>query len=274
MPLIRGRRPALLRSVFSKTLWDQRRSLLAWIVGITAVGTFYAAFYPVINTPELIQALEAYPAGFLDAIGFTDVTSAAGYVGSTTFGLLGPALIIVFAAATGGSAIAGEEETGRLDLTLAHPASRWSVVLQRFAAIVVGMLAVCAVLALALLAISGPAQLGSIATANLFAASFQLALLGILFGALALGVGAATGRRSLVYAVVAIVAVVGYFGNNLAPTIGGLEWLADLSPFQYALGGQPLRNGIQLADSAVLAVASIVLVALGGLRFDRRDVAV
>jgi hypothetical protein len=34
------------------------------------------------------------PEGVLDAIGFTDVTSPAGYLGST-FGLLGPALIIV-----------------------------------------------------------------------------------------------------------------------------------------------------------------------------------
>jgi hypothetical protein len=36
----------------------------------------------------------------------------------------------------------------------------------------------------------------------------------------------------------------------------------------------PLRNGLQLVDAAVLAVASVVLVAAGGLAFDRRDVAV
>jgi len=36
----------------------------------------------------------------------------------------------------------------------------------------------------------------------------------------------------------------------------------------------PLRNGIQLADLAVLAGASALLVIAGGLAFDRRDVAV
>ena len=264
----------MLRSVFSKTIWDQRRSLLGWVIGITAVGVLYAAFYPTVNNPELLKALEAYPPGLLDAIGFTEIASAAGYLGSTTFGLLAPALIVVFAAAVGGSAIAGEEENGRLDLTLAHPVTRWSVALQRFAALAVGMLVSCGVLALALLAISGPAELGEIGPANMFAASFQLALFGILFGGLALGIGAATGRRSLVYGVVAVVAVAGYFGNNLAPTIDGLEWLANLSPYHYYLGGQPLRNGLQLADSAVLAGASLVFVGLGGLLFDRRDVAV
>ena len=264
----------MLRSVFGKTLWDQRRSLLAWAIGIAAIGVAYAAFYPSINTPDMTRALESYPKGMLDALGFTDVTSAAGYLGSTTFGLLGPALIIVMAAAIGGAAIAGEEESGRLDLTLAHPVSRWSLIAQRFGALIVAMLVVGAALAVALIAISGPADLGDIGPANLLAASLQLAMLGTLFGALAIGVGAATGRRSLVYGVVAIVAVAGFFGNNLGPTIEGLGWLRDVSPFHYYSGSAPLRNGFPAVDAAALAVVALVLVGLGGLALDRRDMAV
>ncbi len=219
-------------------------------------------------------AIEAYPEGFLDAIGFTDVTSAAGYLGSTTFGLLAPALVIVFAAAIGGSAMAGEEDSGRLDLTLTRPVSRWSVVWQRFAAIVAAMLVVAVALALGVVAISGPADLGEIGPVNVFAAAIQLGLMGTLFGAIALAVGAATGRRSLVCAAVAVVSVAGFFGNNQGPSIEGLAWLTDVSPFGLYLGGAPLRNGFQLVDSAILAIASIVLVGAGGLLFDRRDVAV
>jgi ABC-2 type transport system permease protein len=264
----------MLRSVFSKTLWDQRRILVGWTIGITAVGVLYAAFYPVISNEEMRAALEAYPEGFLDAMGFTDMTSAAGYLGSTTFGLLGPALIIAMAAALGSSAIAGDEESGRLDLTLAHPVSRWAVLTQRFAALVIGMLTVCAVLSVALLAISGPAELDEVGPAKLAAGGLHLALLGTIFGALGIAVGAATGRRALVYAVVATVGVVGFFGNNLGPAVEGLAWLRDISPFRYYSGGSPLRNGVQIADSAVLALASIVLIVAGGLRFDRRDLAV
>jgi ABC-2 type transport system permease protein len=264
----------MLRSVFSKTLWDMRRVLIAWAIGITAVGVFYAAFYPSVNTPEMSDILEAFPPGFMDALGFADIASAAGYVGSTTFGLLGPVLIIVMAAELGGSAIAGDEESGRLDLTLAHPVSRWTVLIQRFAAIVVALLAVCAVLALALVAISGPARLDEIGPANLMAGGLHLALLGTFFGALAVATGAATGRRSLVYAIVAIVGVVGFFGNNLGPTVAELAWLRDVSPFHYFSGGAPLRNGVQGVDAVVLAVASVVLVLAGGWRFDRRDVTV
>jgi ABC-2 type transport system permease protein len=243
-------------------------------VVIAAVGVLYAAFWPLMVTPEMKAALDAFPPALLEALNFTDITSAAGYVGSTTFGLLGPALVIIFAAALGGSAIAGEEESGRLDLTLAHPVSRWSVALQRFAALVVGILLAGGGLAVALIAISGPAQLDDIGTANLVAASFHLAVFGIFFGALALAVGAMTGRRSLVYAVVAIVAIGGFLANNLAPLVDEIAFLRDVSPFHFYSGGVPLKNGLQLADLGVLAVASAVLVAIGGAIFDRRDVAV
>ena len=264
----------MLRSVFGKTLWDQRRVLAGWTIGVTAVGLLYAAFYPTINTPQMADVLDSFPEGLLDMIGFTDVFSAAGYVGSTTFGLLGPALIVIMGAALGGAAIAGEEESGRLDLTLAHPVSRWSVTLQRFAALVVGMVVATTALWLGLVAISDLAQLGEIGVANLAAASLHLALLGTFFGALALAVGAATGRRGVVYAAVAVVGVGTFLGNNLGPTIEGLAWLRDVSPFHYYSGGMPLRNGLQAVDAAVLIVASLALVIAGALVFDRRDVAV
>lgn len=264
----------MLRSVFGKTLRDQRRSLLVWTIAIPAIGVLYAAFWPMMVTPEMKAAIEAFPPGLLDILGYADIATPAGYLGGTTFGLLGPALVVIFGAAMGGSAVAGEEESGRLDLTLAHPVSRWTVTLQRFAALAVAMLLPCLVLGLALVALSGPAELGEIGAANLVAASLHLAVFGIFFGALALGVGAATGRRSIAFAVVAVVAVGGFFGNNVGPMIEGLGWLRDISPFHYYQGGQPLKHGVQLGDLGVLAAAAAVLVGVGGALFDRRDVAV
>jgi ABC-2 type transport system permease protein len=264
----------MLRSVFGKTLRDQRRWLLGWTVAIAAIGVFYAAFWPLMVTPEMTAAMEAFPSGMLDALGYSDITTAAGYVGSTTFGLLGPALIIICAAGIGGSAVAGQEESGRLDLLLAHPRSRWRILLERFAALVVAIVLPCTALALALVAISGPAQLDDIGTANIVAASVHLALFGIFFGALALAVGAVTGRRSLAWSAVAVVAIGGFLANNLAPMVDEIAWLRDISPFHIYSGGAPLRNGLQLIDGGVLAIASLVLVAIGGVGFDRRDLAV
>jgi ABC-2 type transport system permease protein len=264
----------MLRSVFGKTLRDQRRWLAGWTVAIAAIGVLYAAFWPLMVTPEMTAAMKAFPSGMLDALGYSDITTAAGYVGSTTFGLLGPALIIIFAAGLGGSAVAGDEESGRLDLLLAHPRSRSRILLERFAALVVAIVLPCTALALALVAISGPAQIHAIGAANFVAASLHLALFGIFFGALAIAVGAVTGRRSLAWSAVALVAVGGFLANNLAPMVEELTWLRDISPFHIYSGGAPLRNGLQLFDAGVLAIASLILVAIGGVGFDRRDVAV
>ena len=264
----------MLRSVFAKTLWDQRRGIIIWAIGIAAVGVLYAAFYPSINNPEMEAALEAYPQGLLDAIGFTDITTAEGYIGSTTYGLLGPVLVIIFAGAFGAHAIAGEEESGRLDVLLAHPVERWQVVLQRAGALLVALLLAGAVLLLAMLAAAGPAQFSSIGASNLAAATVQLVLLGLVFGCLALAVGAATGRRGLALGALAVLGIATYLANTLGPSVEAIAWTRDISPFHYFSGGAPLRNGWQPADALILLGVSIVLVALAIASFRRRDVAV
>jgi ABC-2 type transport system permease protein len=264
----------MLRNVFAKTLWDSRRGILIWSLGLAAVGVGYAAFYPTLNSPEMVEFMEAYPEEIMLAMGITDLTSPEGYLGGTTYGILGPVLIIIFGAVLGSRAIAGEEESGRLDTLLAHPVTRWQVVLERAAAMVVALAVAGAVLFAGMFAAAGPAEFAEIGAANLAAASGQLVLLGIFFGTLALAVGALTGSRGLALGLVAIIGILAYFGNTLGPSVDALAWSRDVSPFHYYSGGEPLRHGWQLVDSGVLIVASSVLVGLGVLGFQRRDVAV
>jgi ABC-2 type transport system permease protein len=264
----------MLRNLFTKALWDQRRGILVWAIGLAAVGAGYAAFYPTLSTPEMRQFMDAYPREIMDAMGITDLTSPEGYLGGTTYGLLGPLMIIIFGAGLGGRAIAGEEEAGRLDAVLAHPVTRTSVVVQRALAMLVALAVSGVVLLAAMLALSGPADFAEIGAANLAAASAQLVLLGTFFGALALAVGAATGSRGLALGVVAILAVLSYFANNLGPSVEWLAWSQDVSPFHWYAGEEALRNGFQALNGLVLIGASAALVALGAVAFRGRDVAV
>jgi ABC-2 type transport system permease protein len=263
----------MLRSVFGKSLWDQRRGILIWSLGVAGVGVMYAAFYPTLNSPEMIEFMKAYPKEIMDAMGITDLATPEGYLGGTTYGILGPILMIIIAASLGTRAIAGEEEAGRLDVLLAHPISRWRVVIERAAAMLVALALAGLVLLLGMTAMAGVAEFESIGVANLAAASGQLVLLGLFFGSLALAVGALTGIRGLALGLVAIVGVLTYFANNLGPSVDWLAWSQDFSPFHYYSGGEPLRNGFQLIDSLVLLGASILLVALAVIGFERRDVA-
>jgi ABC-2 type transport system permease protein len=264
----------MLRSVFSKTLWDQRRGILAWAIGLGAVGVMYAAFYPSMANPDMQAAMDAFPPEVLDALGFRDITSPEGYLGGTTYGLLGPVLSIIYGTTLGAGAIAGEEESGRLEILLAHPVGRWQVVIQRSAAMLVALVVAGVLLLLAMIAAAGPAQYDSIPAANLAAATAQLVLLAWLFGSLALSVGALTGSRGVAIGVVALLGVATYFANTLGPSVDALAWSREVSPFHYYSGGAPLTNGWQPLDAAILAAASVVLTAVAVLGLERRDVGV
>jgi ABC-2 type transport system permease protein len=271
---VRRREAAMLRSVFGKSLWDQRRGILIWTIAIAAVGVLYAAFWPLMNNPEMAAVLDAYPPELLDALGFTDITSPSGYLGATTFGLLGPILVLIFGAVLGSRAIAGDEEAGRLDVLLAHPVERWQVVLQRFAAMVVAITLPMILLYVALLVASGPADFTSIGPDRLAAATLQLGTLGLVFGSLALAIGAVTGSRGIAWGVVALVGVIGYIANTLGPSIDAISWSRSFSPFYYYSGGRPLSNGLQVDDLLVLLTCVAVLVAAALIGFRRRDIAV
>jgi ABC-2 type transport system permease protein len=264
----------MLRDVFTKTLWDARRSLLGWAVAISAVGLMYAAFWPTVNTPDMQQALQNYPDGLLEAFNYDDLTSPAGYLGSSVYGLLVPLLVAVFAIAAGTRAVAGDEEAGTLDLLLAHPVSRTKVALQRYTALVAGLTLVGVVLWLAMLAIAGPAELEGVTAGELAAATTQLALLGACLGGLAFAVGATTGSKALAIAVSAGLTVLAYLANGVFPQVEGLAWTRDLSPWHWYLGGEPLKHGLQAGDALLLLAVTLVLVAAGTWRFNRRDVAV
>jgi beta-exotoxin I transport system permease protein len=264
----------MLRNPFTKALWDSRRAILGWGLGIGWVAVMYTAFYPSISKPAFANAMQNYPDALKKAFNLEDMTSPAGYLGSYVFGLLVPVLLAVFMIIFGSRAIAGDEEAGTLDLILAHPVSRPRLLLSRLAGLVTAVLVVSAVVFLLLFAVAGPTKTSSVGVPHLAAMTVQLALFGILFGALALAVGAATGRRAAAIGAAVVVLVFGYFGNNLAPQVHGLGWAQRLSPFYWYLDGKPLVNGLDLAGCALLLGVAVVLVAVGLVRFRQRDLAV
>ena len=261
------------RSVWGKWLWDARRSLLGWSIALVVVGCGYAAFWPMIADPELQGLLERYPRALLEAMNYTDIATAAGYLNATVYGMLVGILLLVYAVSAGTRLIAGDEEAGTLDLILAHPVSRWSLALQRFGAYVVSVAVITAALWLGMVAVRGPAQLEGITVAGLTAMHVHVLGFATLFGALAFAVGAVTGRRALALAVGAGVAVLAYAAMGLLPQVDGLEWVRDYSPFTWMNGSKPLQNGIDLTHLGLMFGLAGVLVGLGMWAFTRRDLA-
>jgi ABC-2 type transport system permease protein len=263
----------LLRNVFTKSIWDARRSLPGWTVAIVAVGLMYAAFWPTMRSPEMAEAMAAYPKDVLAAFNYTDMATPAGYLGGAVYGLLVPLLIAVFAIAWGTRSVAGDEDAGTLDLVLAHPVSRRSLALQRFGGLVLGVLVTCLALLAAMAAVRGAFDLGDVPLRGLVAINLQLALFGASFGALAFAIGAATGSRAAALGGSAATAVLAYLANSVFPQVEALGWTRDASPFHWYLGGDPLVHGVQASGAAALAVTTVVLAGIGTLLFTRRDLA-
>ncbi|MGP4023924.1 ABC transporter permease subunit [Actinomadura sp. 3N407] len=262
-----------LRNVFTKTLWDDRRVLAAWIVAVSAVAMMYASFYPQMADGAGADAAESMPEAMRQGLNLDDMTSAAGYLGGSVFGLLVPMLAMFHGAATGSRMIGTDEESGHLDLLLAHPLRRTRLVLQRFAALAAGAAAIAAVLLGAMLAIRSPAELGGIGVGEFAAQCLGVALLSITFGALAMALGAALGRRAVVFGVTAGAGILAYALNGFASQLGA-DRLRYLSPFHYYIGGEPLRNGFQPGHALVLLAVSAALITVGTWRLNRRDIAV
>jgi ABC-2 type transport system permease protein len=261
-------------AVLVKTLRDNRRGWIGWTLALTAIAAMYSSFYPSINNPAMADALNSFPQSLKEAFHMEDYTRPENYFAVSVFGLLVPILVAVFAISAGVKAVAGDEEAGTLDLVQAHPVSRISLALQRFSAIAAALAVIAAVMCLAVIALRGPGQFTALSPGRILAICFQLALFGLLFAALAYGVGAWTGRRVYAIAAGAAVAVLGYLGDSFFTQIDALKWTEKFSPFDWYLGGEPLKHGVHWGHAGLLLGLSAALVALGTWRYHRRDIAV
>ena len=265
----------MLSNVFLKSLRDQRRSFTWWAIGLVALTLLTVLFYPALgDAPELNEVLgdeDSLVRAFVGNI--DDLTSPEGFLNSQLYFLGVPILLLVFAVAGGSGAIAGEEEKGTLDLLFSHPVRRSVVVLQKMYALILSTLALAAVIGITVvigaLFVDMDIGIGGVASVTI-----SSALLGAFFGALALALGCATGRRSMTLGITGAVAVLTYFINALQPVVDILEPARFVTPFYYYIGADPLSNGLDLLHAAVLVAATALLTLVAVASFERRDIAV
>ncbi len=259
--------------LYRRALGDSWRSLIGWTLGVGAAVTLYVPLFPSIGgSPEVQKLLNSLPPALVKAIGYDSIGTGAGYVHSTFYGLIGFALVVIAATLWSSAAIAGDEETGSLELTLAHGVTRTQIVLERAAAIITRLLWLSVVSVLLVLALNDGAGL-EIAPGNLVAEAAAYLGLGVLFASIGLAVGALTGRRVFATGAAAGVAVLGYALNAIANQTKDLEWLYGVSPYAWAYRNLPLQNGVDWSGLGLLYGASALLIAIAAVAFNRRDIA-
>ncbi|RJF43937.1 ABC transporter permease [Actinomyces sp. 2119] len=256
--------------VLRRQLGEGRRGLLGWSAGLAAIILLYLPVYPSLRTPELREMIDTMPVGVSDTLGFDQIATGAGYAQATYFGLIGFLLVVAAATTWGSYSIAGAEESGRLELTMAHAVGRVQYVAETVVALVVRIVLLAVVSVVLILALNGPAQL-SLSAGHLVTVTVAWAGLGLLSGACALAVGALTGRRAWSVGAGVGIAVLGYGLNAVGESSSTLEWMLVASPYHWAFGESPLATGNGRGGIALVWALCAVLIALGCWAFSRRD---
>jgi ABC-2 type transport system permease protein len=262
-----------------------RRGVVSTLVGkavkdrtqVVAAASFYmiviGAILGLLWAP-LRSVFQSMPQSMNDLVkaisGGTDLSTPSGWANAELLSLIAPAAVIVAGVMSAATAAAGEEESKTLGLTLSAPVGRGTFLVAKMIGMVVSVLivAICIALGLGLGNLIG--DLG-LSTAGIVGVAAQAFVLGVLFGALAFLLGAATGSKRAATLVPALVAVLAFAANTFLPLDSALAGGQKLSPWYYYIGSNPLTNGADGGALLLLGGVSVVFGVIAVIVFQRRD---
>ena len=248
------------------------RAGLAWAIAFVLMIVATIAFWPAFKgSTALDEALKVMPAPMLEAFGLQDFASPAGYLRGGLYEVLIPLMFAALGVLFANSATAAEEDSGRLEVFVAQPVTRRAVLAGRSLA-VLGWLVVMTLVVLASQLLSDAAFDLQIDTGLVLATIVLCALLGAFHAGLAVAIAGVTGRPGLVQGIGLVIALVGYLVAALFPLSEPLDPWRVISPWEWALGGDPLVNAAEPWRFVALGVPAVILALIGILAFDRRDI--
>jgi ABC-2 type transport system permease protein len=261
-----------LRSVFTRSLTSLGAATLWWGLAIFVYTALLTAILRQAgqNLLELLEALSnrgpMYAQVLSKLTGGGDVATNASFL-SVIFTLI--AAVVATFAVTLANRWAAEEEEGRLELLLGTPQPRQLVILSRFAAAAVALLAVTGLI-FASVALTGAVVGMTLDRSRLAQGAFGMAPIGLVvaaFGYLLSGwlrTAAVTGSL-----------VAWLLASFVITLLGSLfHWpdlLLQLSIFEQY--GAPLVRGLRVANTLGLLAVTALALAIATVRFARKDLA-
>lgn len=275
IPTVRTVPPAAsqIATLTMRTLRDRWRSTVVWGFGLVLMAILQLSVYPsVAKSSESMQSfVNEWPEAFRQAFNLESYTTGAGFLNAEMLSMMIPLVLIGVATSGTAAATAGEEERGTADLLLSMPVSRTRVLLAKILAMLIGVVSV-AVATLLTILIGAPLVDLDVTGANLVAGIAMTLLLALVFASVTLLLAAATGRRGMALGAGVALALGAFLLNALAPMASWLEPWQKASPFQWALGNNPLVNGIDWPMAVLMLVLCVALSTLAGVLYNRRDI--
>ena len=257
-----------LRSVYARGLGVVAMPTLWWTLGIAGFAGWIVFAVQQMET-RLSSLFSSSPTvmNLIRNIGGGDASVNAGFL-SAIFVLL-PLFLMAFAV-TQVNAWSTDEQDGRLDLVLAAPQPRLTVLLGRFAALATATI-VIGVLTLVASALAAAASGLTLDTGNLAAATLGMIPLGLLIASI--GYLASGWLRSAAdTGLLSFLLLIWFFVSFIGPELKWPNATLRLSPFYYY--GTPLIHGLPLASVLGVVAVAVLALGLGALRFVRKDIGV
>ncbi len=258
--------------IWIKTVSEHQGLLIATAyVMFLLMGVLMGPLYALMDD-LILQYADELPEELWAFVGSqgSGMSTPEGFYEVETFGLTVPIAIMVVTIVIGARGLAGEEAKRTMGLLLANPIKRRTVLLEKTYAMIALAVAVG-------FATWAGVWLGSllgglgISPVNIAAASVLGVMVGLVFGGVALLLSAATGRaRIAAYGAVGL-ALVMFLINSIAILNDTVESIAVISPFNYYLANEPLANGMDWGNLAVLVIVFVILIVASVISFDRRD---
>lgn len=256
-------------------IWIKSTSDHQGLLTMTAGIIFYMGILipPLFNfiPDDFVEIFASFPDSLVAMIGGVDMSTATGFLTGEVFSLVGPIAIIVLMASMGGKALAGEEESHTMGLLLSNPVPRRDIVIEKTLAMVAYAVLFGVVTFIGTWAGVLIAGLDEVSVGGIASISSLLVLFGLVYGGVALFVGAATGRTRMATMATTGVALVTWFMFSFLPLSQATEPFAAFSPFHWYLGNDPLLNGMDWIGAGLLAGVFVALVALAIPAFQKRD---
>jgi ABC-2 type transport system permease protein len=254
----------LLGSALGKNIRDLIGPTLAWSAGL--------AIYALVIISTTDQALGPLRdvlgnAGVLATL-IGSLATPQAYLSVTMF-IYFPVLLVVF----GVTQVIGwtdEEESGRLEVQVAEPLPRVQLPLARYGAMLLAMVAIVAITGAAIWLSSSASNISLDSTAVM---ESLVTIIPPAFVVAAFGLCLATWlkRPGTAVPITIAIVVIMFFLEILAPILNLPTFVLNLSVFY--LYGRPLTDGVNWGGTVALVMASLALVAVSLVGFNRRDIA-
>lgn len=274
-PSGRAQRPAtalpavsIWRTVYRRALADKTTlvGVLAFYGFAVSIGV--GALWPPMKD-TFVAIAEDFPAAFDSMLGGLSLATPAGWMNAELLSIMGPGFLIATAMISAASATAAEEQARTLGLVLSTGTPRTTFLSAKATAMVTHVLIVGAAIFAGMLAANPIGDLG-IPTSAMVAATVQMVLIALVYGALTLLIGVLTADKRLSLAIPGGIFAVSFIAASFLGLADSLVWLSKLNLWYPYLANPAFANGIDWGFTTLMAALAVGIGASSFVAFHRR----